>query len=1057
MTKILCIGGSPSSGTTLFADLIDSVPGIICGPELNIFCIREAYHFDADFKKAACDRKFFRVNAGYSPRSRFFNSRYFEQTGMSEETLHSMIAQSVTFGEFIDSYSRHFAAFRKRKCDVFAEKTPINISCAAEFCTHFPEGLFVHIVRDRSGVVNSLMRRGFSLYEAGKTWLEQTERGKKAALIYPNVMEIYYEDLISRPFQIAAEIASRLKIQTDAEEIKKEFERNEYRRALPRPQSWRFNQFLKKDPNNLESSLAVSDAQFLSTLVRVDFSSGKPIPDGSMAELSLSCGFATEKGRKIDIETFKGYLRSKAAVLKNRNIYEKHFFTLVSARFFKLPLFVLLASRMFWWQWFKEKKGYFFLEFLFPRIISYRFQKALIESIAQENKGVGREKVAANSVVVAIVVDENQTNSKKIKSFFDSLGMPQVVFYTSQEALPPSVKVVIAWSAPEKAATLKKRYAENGQGKKVFLASQFEHDCKNSKISAVSLGVRDGGASFSLSTRIEHRVVPSLQQAGDKATQVFRLSAKYAVRFLRKSSLVNAYDRVMGLALSVLFFDRDSVLSAELLQACGVSVVFRKQEMQDAFVALIEQQKLSFSDHENTVLWAVKSIFDSQKYSSKIDCSRSDNATASELCRRGIIAFSQNDQACMRNVWQELLAGCYDPAASYILTAPAARAFYYRPDLCFFADLATQTELHTGKFPVFELQQKALQWLVREASGDTGEIQAAHFWDEEKHLYSTSLVENLIALLTPPEVRDGCQYDLSARNFAADFLILRKIWGQFLTHCLHTQGLPAIQLFMWPGDKQFALSLRYDADRPLSDKHIHTVEKLEKNSALAPCSSGYFFIDDKDFVMRSEWKKRGWEEGVHSRGGEASTQINGRGITHHNAPNSVYWRGPKKDIPLNPFYSEFLSAQLGTPFLWGNATEDLWVVPLHFPMEAGTQLKNEYSDFFQKEYRPSLNDLVRLGGHLILSSHPDLSQTHTEKILRELPLKKGWAVPVFDVVSRCRLLFGFGKIQCSETEGRPGLFSRFPIPDLQATITYPRQAPEIVILQLKPEQVCAIQ
>jgi hypothetical protein len=235
---VICIGGAPSSGTTLLADLLDAVPGVLCGPEFNMFCTEAAFRYDADFKAQAIARQFFSTNSCYAPQSRFFNTRYLEQAGLTAEQLTSMIEQSNSLAEFVTAFAQHFASFRQRECHVFAEKTPINVGHAQTFCRSFTNGVFVHVVRDGRAVVASLLRRGYTVWEAALIWMVQTSIGNAATRACANSLEIRFEDLVAAPFDYASRIASRVGVNAHADEIRVNYSSNTYRSNLPRVESW---------------------------------------------------------------------------------------------------------------------------------------------------------------------------------------------------------------------------------------------------------------------------------------------------------------------------------------------------------------------------------------------------------------------------------------------------------------------------------------------------------------------------------------------------------------------------------------------------------------------------------------------------------------------------------------------------------------------------------------------------------------------------------------------------------------------------------------------------
>lgn len=239
---IIAVGCCPSSGSTLLADLLDSVPGLLCGPELNILCVERAYQYDDDFKQEALNRSAFPLASATSHRSRFFNTRYQAQVGLDQNTLNELIAAAETLPEFVYRFAHHCAQFRGREIRAFAEKTPHNASTVGAYLAAFPKDWFIHIVRDGRSVVASLKRRGYSLFESALIWLRevQTVRRYRAS---PCLVEIRYEDLVAAPFEITARIAKNAGIDADPDDILKTHTTNEYRSGMFRLQQWRAYQY----------------------------------------------------------------------------------------------------------------------------------------------------------------------------------------------------------------------------------------------------------------------------------------------------------------------------------------------------------------------------------------------------------------------------------------------------------------------------------------------------------------------------------------------------------------------------------------------------------------------------------------------------------------------------------------------------------------------------------------------------------------------------------------------------------------------------------------------
>jgi hypothetical protein len=233
---IVSIGGAPSSGTTLLADLFDSIPGAACGPELNVLCIPRGFGFDPAFRESALSNPW-ETGCCYAPRSRFLNGRHLAAIGLDEAGARELVASADGLPAFMRGLAGAFARHRGRPIGVFAEKTPANVTCAGRFLDRFPDGRFIHVVRDGRAVAASLRRRGYTLWESAIIWLTQAHRGL-AVRDHPRCMTVRYEDVAADPFRAASGIAAWLGIGADAAEIERRFRGNSYRAELPRVAQW---------------------------------------------------------------------------------------------------------------------------------------------------------------------------------------------------------------------------------------------------------------------------------------------------------------------------------------------------------------------------------------------------------------------------------------------------------------------------------------------------------------------------------------------------------------------------------------------------------------------------------------------------------------------------------------------------------------------------------------------------------------------------------------------------------------------------------------------------
>jgi hypothetical protein len=239
---VISVGGAPSSGTTLLADLLDSVPGLACGPELGFLAVAEAYEWSRDFVAGAADEATFPSLSPYSAPRTFFNTKYLELLEFDKVGLADMIDRSVDLSDFVDRYRQFREQVRGRPIDVMVEKTPVNVASAAMFLEAFPQGHFVHVIRDPRHVVGSLIHRGFGLAEATVIWSQQVVHGARLK-DHPRVSTVTYAELLSDPFETATRIAQAVGVDARPNVVRSNFECNAFRARLPRVKSWRTPKF----------------------------------------------------------------------------------------------------------------------------------------------------------------------------------------------------------------------------------------------------------------------------------------------------------------------------------------------------------------------------------------------------------------------------------------------------------------------------------------------------------------------------------------------------------------------------------------------------------------------------------------------------------------------------------------------------------------------------------------------------------------------------------------------------------------------------------------------
>lgn len=248
---ICIIGNAPSSGSTLLADLLDSTPHSVCGPELNLFSNRRIYDFrkyKRSIRQTSLSPSIHRLRNGV-------NLGRLHSYGLSLSDFTAMAQRSADVTEFAEAIAKHFIALRgKHAGAVFFEKTPENISCIGQFLDHFAEGYFLHMVRNPLYIYPSLLRRGFPRYVCLLTWLLDVAQYHKYRN-HERVIPIKYEELVAAPYQTVAGIIQRIAGKEVSEEIiRREYETNRYRMVQSKKiATWTVTQYgVIQNANNRE-------------------------------------------------------------------------------------------------------------------------------------------------------------------------------------------------------------------------------------------------------------------------------------------------------------------------------------------------------------------------------------------------------------------------------------------------------------------------------------------------------------------------------------------------------------------------------------------------------------------------------------------------------------------------------------------------------------------------------------------------------------------------------------------------------------------------------------
>ncbi len=225
-SKTLALGNSPSSGSTFFADLLDSTSHTACGPEISLFSLKFLYDYK-NFKYKLQDTS--KCSAVYFERNILGHNDICEY-GLNEKKIYDLANRSDSLGDFLNNFALHYLSSRGKNINgIVYEKSPQNIHCINEYFEN-TDNYFIHIIRNPINVYKSLLKRGFLDKISLITWLIEE------AQIYnylddKRVIVVKYEDLLLNPYKITKDIIKKTSgIDVSEKEIEHNYKNNEYRK-----------------------------------------------------------------------------------------------------------------------------------------------------------------------------------------------------------------------------------------------------------------------------------------------------------------------------------------------------------------------------------------------------------------------------------------------------------------------------------------------------------------------------------------------------------------------------------------------------------------------------------------------------------------------------------------------------------------------------------------------------------------------------------------------------------------------------------------------------------
>jgi len=295
---IVLVGSSPSSGSTLLADLLDSTDAIACGPETRIFATRGLYDLEAYARDVTRSSKV----ASIYVRRCALNQPALSSYGLDLRRFREMVDSAEDVAGFASTFAATYLAKRGKRADgIVFEKTPENIHAIGPFLEHVTDGHFIHIVRSPVDVALSLLGREFPPFVAFATWYVDVARFV-AYLDHPRCALVRYEDLVDAPFETVASLLATLGLPgLTAAEIEAGYKSNAYRaRDVPRPPSWSVRDtdaVRRVERRSLKESEASAFAGLLSMRLDPGYARRFGLEARSFAEVARTFGYEEDVRR----------------------------------------------------------------------------------------------------------------------------------------------------------------------------------------------------------------------------------------------------------------------------------------------------------------------------------------------------------------------------------------------------------------------------------------------------------------------------------------------------------------------------------------------------------------------------------------------------------------------------------------------------------------------------------------------------------------------------------------------------------------------------------------
>lgn len=206
----LFLVGCPRSGTTLLQRMLDAHPHVAIAPET--FFIRKVYMRRREYGDLGRESNWNRLIEDVMAMP------VFDEMGLTKDKFISECREiERSYSSLFGLMLRQYKTIRRAR--LVGEKTPNHLLYIPTLSRFFPSAVFVHIIRDPRGVVNSWKEVPWSTgsvvgdAHVWKRYLLSVRRIRKPVL--SSFMTVRYEDLVENPLSSMKRVCDFLKLPFD--------------------------------------------------------------------------------------------------------------------------------------------------------------------------------------------------------------------------------------------------------------------------------------------------------------------------------------------------------------------------------------------------------------------------------------------------------------------------------------------------------------------------------------------------------------------------------------------------------------------------------------------------------------------------------------------------------------------------------------------------------------------------------------------------------------------------------------------------------------------------